>query len=107
MSDRIQEIRGRLDGITDERQDIVGHGNATFIAHAPADIAYLLAEVERLRAELAEAQEAIRKDGRVLRGCLTSFGRDADVVLMILLIVKHVQDRSQSPAVRKAMEEGK
>lgn len=42
MTDRLQEIRARLDSmswVSDE-----------FIAHAPADIAWLLDEVERLRA---------------------------------------------------------
>lgn len=43
MSDRLAEIRARLESmswVSDE-----------FVAHAPADIAWLLDEVERLRGE--------------------------------------------------------
>lgn len=74
MNDRIQEIRERQDAATsgpwqaEGREiwrrgesytaNIGGHvwiadvehaGNKDFIAHAPSDIAYLLAEVERLQ----------------------------------------------------------
>jgi hypothetical protein len=43
MSDRIAEIRARLEAESWVSDD--------FIAHAPADIAWLLDEVERLRGE--------------------------------------------------------
>jgi hypothetical protein len=73
MSDRLAEIRARLDAATpgpwdydhitrnveadsrwlpDKRHVVapmVGHFDGTLIAHAPADIAWLLDEVERLR----------------------------------------------------------
>jgi predicted subunit of tRNA(5-methylaminomethyl-2-thiouridylate) methyltransferase len=63
MPDRLAEIRARLDAAT-----VAGWGDekwvetftplrsvgARFIAHAPADIAWLLAELERYRADEAE-----------------------------------------------------
>jgi hypothetical protein len=81
MSHRIEEIKARAEAATpgpwnlsargnhpednrwvdDGRYDICmvygcnslpSEGNATFIAHAPEDMLYLLAEVERLRAAL-------------------------------------------------------
>lgn len=49
MSDRLQEIRARLDlpGVW----AAAGPQNAEFIDHAVGDIAWLLAEVERMRTE--------------------------------------------------------
>lgn len=47
MHDRLQEIRARLDLAGTFSVD--GPDNSHFIAHAPADIAWLLGEVERLR----------------------------------------------------------
>ena len=74
MSDRLQEIRARLDAATpgpwerwndgmriwsrarpdaqfgvDVADVYASHATADLIAHAPADIAWLLDEVERLR----------------------------------------------------------
>ena len=65
MTDRLAEIRARLDAASwrnpsgwevgwDARAEIVGvrggdFDDADLIAHAPADIAWLLDEVERLR----------------------------------------------------------
>ena len=46
MSDRLTEIRARLDGLS-----WVGD---EFIAHAPVDIAWLLAEVDNLNRTLNE-----------------------------------------------------
>lgn len=67
MSDRLQEIRARLDAATPGPWEktspnvVVAAGdvvagvpltnNADLIAHAPADLAWLLDEVERLRGE--------------------------------------------------------
>ena len=58
MNEREQEIRERLAGIS--REEEVAHGlvprttDMDLILKAPADLAYLLAEVDRLRTELAE-----------------------------------------------------
>jgi hypothetical protein len=55
MPDRLAEIRARLDAATPGEWpfgEMVRHllpPDADLIAHAPADIAWLLAEVERLR----------------------------------------------------------
>ena len=52
MSDRLQEIRARLEVALDYSVQWPDHKPGTlaeFIAHAPADIAWLLGEVERLR----------------------------------------------------------
>lgn len=49
MSGRLEEIRARLDLAGTWSAD--GPDNADFIDHAPADIAWLLDEVERLRGE--------------------------------------------------------
>lgn len=63
----------------------------TFIAHAPADIAALLAEVERLRAELALAVAVCVDCGKVTRcdedRCCLTCGRD-----LILLLDQHSAD---------------
>ena len=51
MSDRRGEIRARLDVAQGYRVEWPDHSPGTlaeFIAHAPADVAYLLAELERL-----------------------------------------------------------
>lgn len=53
MTDRLTEIRARLDAATPEwnyDNDQSGE-DVDLINHAPADIAWLLAEVERLRTE--------------------------------------------------------
>lgn len=44
--------------------DLVSEGNAEFIAHAPQDVADLLAELERLRASLEEMARRGERDGR-------------------------------------------
>lgn len=51
MPDRLQEIRARLDLAGTFSVD--GPDNSHFIAHTPADIAWLLDEVERLERENA------------------------------------------------------
>jgi len=50
MSDRLTEIRARLDLAGTWSAD--GMDNAHFVDHAPADISWLLDEVERLRSPL-------------------------------------------------------
>ena len=67
-------------GIGDlEETDPEDHYNADFIAHAPADIAMLLAEVDRLTAALADAQ----RDNAELRHPATdSAGRPLDLDAM-------------------------
>lgn len=55
MTDRLQEIRARLDLAGTFSVD--GPDNSHFIAHAPADIAWLLAEVERWQQVAERAQE--------------------------------------------------
>ena len=65
MTDRLNEIRARLDAAGDKWWRMaevyrIGHRpgcephTATLMAHAPADIAWLLAEVERLRIHAGE-----------------------------------------------------
>ena len=100
MSDRLSEIRARAEAATPgpwvaEREDdyewtVVGstyepdcryviadcgfdspQSNATFIAHARADIPYLLAEVERLRA-------ALGRIGIHATGCGMQFGHPCE-----------------------------
>lgn len=93
MTDRVQEIRDRLEAATPgpweawaglthdgERQDGIsprgdlnidvcftiispqGSEDAEFIAHAPDDIEFLLAEVERLQNDLEVARDALRDE---------------------------------------------
>lgn len=57
--DRLKEIRARLDGLS-----WVGD---EFIAHAPVDIAWLLAEVEELRAVVRKTPAHYRADARAVR----------------------------------------
>ena len=67
MPDRLQEIRARLDAATpgpwevvcNTTSDVVGvldgdYDDADLIAHAPADIAWLLEEVDNLNTTLNE-----------------------------------------------------
>lgn len=60
MHDRLQEIRARLDLAGTFSVD--GPDNSHFIAHAPADIAWLLAEVERLRRDDSVVQGVTKRE---------------------------------------------
>lgn len=55
MPDRLNEIRARLDAATPGPYEWHGcpPGDAAFLTNAPADIAWLLAEVERLAKRVA------------------------------------------------------
>lgn len=65
-TDRLQEIRARLEGISWVSDE--------FVAHAPADIAWLLDEVERLRSRLVVEMVENEKIGR---GALLTISQNA------------------------------
>lgn len=71
MSDRLQEIRARLEVAQDYRVEWPDHKPGTlaeFIAHAPADIACLLAELDArderialLRTEVSDLERLVKE----------------------------------------------
>lgn len=89
MPDRLAEIRARLDAATfqpDERGfgavqmwsdgtiTVYGPGNAEMIAHAPADIAWLLDELEKMKENLSVE----RDHSEFLANCLRNRNREID-----------------------------
>lgn len=59
MKDRLKEIRARLDELSWVSDE--------FVASAPSDIAWLLAEVEELRAVVRKTPAHYRTDVRAVR----------------------------------------
>lgn len=100
MSDRLTEIRARLDAATfqpDERGfgavqmwsdgtiTVYGPGNAEMLAHAPADIAWLLERESQMMGALAVMTDLAAYDGGAigresLDECLRDFGFTLDEV---------------------------
>lgn len=76
MSDRLQEIHARLEAANRYSVEWPDYGPGTlaeFIAHAPADIAWLLDEVMRLR-ELTDHDEHWRRQFYALRNRVRKAG---------------------------------
>ena len=91
MSDRLQEIRARLEVAQDYRVEWPDHKPRTlaeFIAHAPADIAALVAEVERLLA-LVPAPPKTPPPGEVWRHSGTFDIDGTDFAVDLIMVGAH------------------